>query len=273
MKNPAAAPSARRPSLWPKWREWRWFLLSWAILAAIWEISVAVGLLTPTVLPPPSQTIPYLISGPASVGIGYDKVTFFGAIRDTLARVTLGYIAGLATALIFAMAIVRLKLARLIAFPMVQTIAPISPVAWIPLGIVLAGLGGGTAVFVVFMGILGSVTVAAVAAFDAVPQDLLRVARSLGASGWRLWARVVFPAAAPALMTVARLNFFAAWMAVLAGEMAGAKSGLGALILLGQQQYNMKLVMVGIMTIGIIGFMIDRLLLAVQKRLLWWENR
>ena len=74
-------------------------------------------------------------------------------------------------------------------------------------------------------------------------------------------------------MTVARLNFFAAWMAVLAGEMAGARSGLGALILLGQQQYNMKLVMVGIMTIGIIGFLIDRLLLAVQKRLLWWENR
>lgn len=262
---------ARRFS--PKWRDWLWHLLSWAILAAVWELSVAAGWLAPTVLPPPSQTIPYLIQGPGSVGIGYDKVTYLGAIRDTLGRVMLGYGAGLAAALALAVAIVRIKLARNIAFPMAQTIAPIAPVAWIPLGIVVAGLGGGTAVFVVFMGILGSVTVAAVAAFDGVPPEFVRVGRSLGASGWRLWLRVVFPAAAPALMTVARLNFFGAWMAVLAGEMAGARSGLGALILLGQQQYNMRLVMVGIMTIGMIGFLIDRLLLAAQRRAIWWENR
>lgn len=268
-------PGASSPGQ-PRARRWRGslgFLLSWAILAAVWEGSVAFGLIAATVLPPPSQTLPYLLSGPASAGIGYDKVTLFGAILDTLLRVTAGYAAGLSTALALAAVIVRLPLARRIALPMAQTLAPVSPVAWIPLGVVIAGLGGGTAIFVVFMGVLGTATVAAVAAFDGVPPDYLRVARSLGASGGRLWLRVVLPAAAPALMTLARLNFFAAWMAVLAGEMAGARSGLGALILLGQQQYNMRLVMIGIMTIGVIGFLIDRLLIALQRRVIWWERR
>jgi ABC-type nitrate/sulfonate/bicarbonate transport system permease component len=62
-------------------------------------------------------------------------------------------------------------------------------------------------------------------------------------------------------------------MAVLAGEMAGINSGLGALIMFGQQQFNMRLVMIGIVTIGLLGFLVDRLLIVFQKHLLWWENR
>jgi len=59
-------------------------------------------------------------------------------------------------------------------------------------------------------------------------------------------------------------------MAVLAGEMAGLNSGLGYMIIMAQQMYNMKLVMIGILTIGFIGFVIDRLLLLINTRLLRW---
>ena len=73
-------------------------------------------------------------------------------------------------------------------------------------------------------------------------------------------------------MTMVRMSFFAAWMAVLAGEMAGINSGLGYLIIMGQQMYNMKLVMVGIIAIGVVGFALDRLLLVLQRRIIWWED-
>ncbi len=122
------------------------------------------------------------------------------------------------------------------------------------------------------MGIVAVMTLATAAAISSVPEELLKTARSLGLSGIRLWLWVVFPAVSPSLLTIIRVNFFAAWMAVLAGEMAGINSGLGALIILGQQQFNMKLVMAGIITIGIIGFAIDRLMLFLQRRLLWWEQ-
>jgi NitT/TauT family transport system permease protein len=54
--------------------------------------------------------------------------------------------------------------------------------------------------------------------------------------------------------------------------MAGINSGLGYLIIMGQQMYNMKLVMIGIIAIGVIGFFMDRLLLLIQRRILWWER-
>lgn len=71
-------------------------------------------------------------------------------------------------------------------------------------------------------------------------------------------------------MTAIRMSFFGAWMAVLAGEMAGINSGLGYMIIMAQQMYNMKLVMIGILAIGFIGFAIDRLLLLANARLLQW---
>jgi ABC-type nitrate/sulfonate/bicarbonate transport system permease component len=144
-------------------------------------------------------------------------------------------------------------------------------VAWVPVAIALVGTGDSAAIFVVFMGVFAVMTLATAAAVSNVPPELVKTAKSLGAKGGFLWTKVVLPSAAPSLITIVRVNFFAAWMAVLAGEMAGINSGLGALIVLGQQQFNMKLVMVGVITIGLLGFAIDRLLLLLQRRLLWWN--
>jgi ABC-type nitrate/sulfonate/bicarbonate transport system permease component len=249
-----------------------WFLVGWAVLALGWELGAATQILNPDILPPPSQVIPYLLGGDLSAGIGPQQVSYGEAIVRTLVRVTVGLTLGILAALPLGTVIVAIPAVRQFAMPIVQTIAPIAPVAWVPVAIALVGTGDQSAIFVVFMGIFAVMTLATVAAISAVPEELLKTARSLGVSGIDLWLQIVFPAAAPSLLTIVRVNFFAAWMAVLAGEMAGINSGLGALIILGQQQFNMKLVMAGIITIGIIGFAIDRLMLFVQRRLLWWDR-
>jgi ABC-type nitrate/sulfonate/bicarbonate transport system permease component len=216
--------------------------------------------------------LPYLLTGNLAAGLGEGQTTLGSAIVDTLLRVSVGFLVGLIGALGSAVLIITVRPARLLIFPIIQTVAPIAPVAWIPLAISVAGIGSGAAVLIVVLTIFGSVTASAVAAFDAVPREYITVGRLLGARGTRLLRRVILPAAAPSLMTVARMSFFGAWMAVLAGEMAGINSGLGALIMFGQQQFNMRLVMIGIVTIGLLGFLVDRLLLVLQKRLLWWQN-
>ena len=249
------------------------FILVWAAIALLWEALVAGGWLNGRILPPPSVLIAYLLNGQLSAGIGSNRVTYFHAILDTLLRVLAGFIIGLCGALAVASLVWAGRPARALLLPLAQTIAPIAPVAWIPLAISLMGIGSGAAVFVVVLAIFGGVCASAVAAFDAVPSEYIKSARLLGARGPRLWLRVVLPAAAPALVTIARMSFFGAWMAVLAGEMAGISSGLGALIMLGQQQFNMKLVMVGIITIGALGFVIDRLLMALGGWIVWWERR
>lgn len=249
------------------------FLLVWLAGGLLWEILVAGGILNGRILTPPSEFLPYLLQGNASAGIGINKVTFGSAIAATLARVLAGFSLAMILALAGAILICAIRPFRLAFLPLARTIAPVAPVAWIPLAISVVGLGSAAAIFVVFMGIIGSVTVAAVAALDDVPDEYRKVARLLGAKGTDFWLRVIVPAAAPGLVTTMRMSFFGAWMAVLAGEMAGISSGLGALILLGQQQFNMKLVMAGIVVIGILGFGVDQILAWIGRRLVWWEGR
>lgn len=249
------------------------FVLAWGILAGVWELGAVTGVLNAAILPPPSEFIPYLVSGPGSAGIGSAQVGYLEAILDTLLRVSAGFLLGVGAAVLAGILLAATPAVRVVGLPMVQTIAPIAPVAWIPLAIALVGIGDRAAIFIVFMGIFAMMCLATLAAVAAVPDELVKGARSLGTRGWRLWLRVVLPAAAPSLATAVRLSFFVAWMSVLAGEMAGISSGLGALVIFGQQQFNMELVMAGLVTIGVLGFAIDRLLLLLRRRLLWWESR
>jgi NitT/TauT family transport system permease protein len=270
----AARPALRRPAR-PRirWRNLAGFAVAWAILGSAWELGAKTGMLNPSILPPPSQFIPYMINGPGSAGIGTTQVSFSTAIVDTILRVSIGFGLGVGVALVIGILLAATPVARLVGMPIAQTIAPIAPVAWIPLAIALVGTGSGAAIFVVFMGIFATMTLATVAALSAVPPEYVKGARVLGSRGWRLWLRVIVPAASPGLATAVRISFFAAWMSVLAGEMAGISSGLGALVILGQQQFNMRLVMAGPVTIGALGFAFDRALLLMRHRILWWESR
>jgi NitT/TauT family transport system permease protein len=249
------------------------FVVAWLILAGLWELGAHTETLNPRILPPPSVVIPYLLQGPGSAGIGPQQVSYGEAIGRTLMRVMAGLGLGVGAAIPLGMLIEGIPILRRFVLPMIQTLAPIAPVAWVPVGIALMGTGDQSAIFVVFMGVFSILTLATVSALSSLPPELLKAAKSLGIRGWKLRLWVMLPATAASLMTSVRLNFFAAWMAVLAGEMAGINSGLGALIILGQQQFNMRLVMVGIMTIGVIGFLVDRVMLALQRQVIWWERR
>ncbi|MFL5820755.1 MAG: ABC transporter permease [Solirubrobacteraceae bacterium] len=262
-----------RTRRWVRWRSLAGFLAAWAILGSAWELGAKTGILNASILPPPSQFIPYMINGPGSAGIGTTEVSFSHAIMDTVLRVAVGFGLGVGGALVVGTLLAATRAARLVGMPIAQTIAPIAPVAWIPLAIALIGTGSGAAIFVVFMGIFATMTLATIAALASVPTEYVKGARVLGSQGWRLWLRVVIPAASPGLATAVRISFFAAWMSVLAGEMAGINSGLGALVILGQQQFNMRLVMAGLVMIGLLGFAFDRLLLLMRHRILWWEAR
>lgn len=261
----------RAPRYWDAVRDTAWFLLAWALLIGAWELAVQVGWLDGRVLPPPSVTLPYAFSGNAVVGFGQQRSGLLEALVVTLFRVSGGLLAGSLVALLLAVITTEIKLLRRLILPLVQTLAPISPVAWVPFTIAVIGIGGQAAVFVVFLAVLGTMTLSLIAALDAVDPQYLNIARNLRCTRRQIWLRVRLPAIAPNAMTSLRMAFFGAWMAVLAGEMAGINSGLGYMIIMAQQMYNMPLVMVGVMTIGVVGFVVDRLLLLLGRRFTGWS--
>lgn len=247
-----------------------WFCLAWSLIILAWELGAWMEWLNPHILPPPSETIPYALSGNITIGFGQQKNGLFESSAVTLGRVGSGMLIGLLVSCCLAILITELSILRRLILPIVQTLAPIAPVAWIPFTIVVIGIGGPAAVFIVFMAVLGIMTLSLVAALDGIPPEYLKIAHNLGTSRSRMWWYIRLPAIIPDAMTAIRMSFFGAWMAVLAGEMAGLNSGLGYMIIMAQQMYNMKLVMIGILAIGFIGFAIDRLLLLINARLLRW---
>src|ERR1700676_431989 len=93
-----------------------WFVLAWIILGALWEIGATRGWLNRRVLPPPSDLLPYLLTGNLAAGLGEGQTTLGGAIVDTLLRVSVGFLVGLIGALGSAVLIITVRPARLLFF-------------------------------------------------------------------------------------------------------------------------------------------------------------
>ncbi len=161
---------------------------------------------------------------------------------------------------------------RKLTLPLVTLLAPIAPVAWIPLAIVAFGVGDWAAIFVVFVGIYFMLTLATVKAMTNVEPVYLDTARVLGARRWQMMLHVVLPATLPALFDLVRLNLFGAWMGVLAAEMVGVNTGLGAIVMVGRQMMNMNLTFLGMAMIGLVGYLLDAAFAQVQRRVLWWRR-
>jgi NitT/TauT family transport system permease protein len=100
----------------------------------------------------------------------------------------------------------------------------------------------------------------------------LDTARVLGARRWQVMLQVVLPATIPALFDLVRLNLFGAWMGVLAAEMVGVNTGLGAIVMVGRQMMNMNLTFLGMAMIGLVGYLLDAAFAQVQRRVLWWRR-
>lgn len=246
-------------------------LVPWIALVTLWEFAVARGWLQASLLPPPSSFIGYAIDSGLRVGFGAEAMTIPGAIASSVLRVLSGMGLGFFAAIATGIAISMSGWVSAAVLPIIRGLAPIAPIAWIPLGIMLLGVGNLTAVFIVFVGVYFLLTLSTVAAVASVDQRMIKTARTFGASPRQVWWHVIFPAVLPQVFTMLRINFFAAWMAVLAAEMVGLKNGVGMMVILGREMFNGDLIMLGICIVGVVGFAVDSFLLMVQRKVLWWR--
>lgn len=140
----------------------------------------------------------------------------------------------------------------------ITSLQAIPNIVWLPLAILWFGLGVGSVIFIVILGGAISVTITSSTAFKSVNPLLIRVAKTMGSSGFHLFRTVIFKASVPQLIAGLRLAWALAWRAVLAGELLGGSGGgLGNLLDLGRSIQAMDLIFSIIIIIGIIGSIID----------------
>jgi NitT/TauT family transport system permease protein len=245
-------------------------LITILVVWCVWEFCFYTKLINLTFFPPPSRFIPYAIEEDFSLGLGRERNHVGLSILSSFWRVFCGLITAFTLAVATGVMISVVPFLRRALMPIIRLLAPIAPVAWIPLAMALFGIGNKSAVALVFMGTYPILVIATAAAIQQVDPELLKTASSLGATSRQRWVYVILPAVLPNVFTMLRINFIAAWMAVLAAEMVGLRDGLGVLILIGRESSNPNLILVGMTLIGVCGFFIDYTLLLIQRRLLWW---
>jgi nitrate/nitrite transport system permease protein len=234
-------------------------VLAWAVASASFAPS----------LPSPMKTWevskPYLVA-PFEKRGELDQ----GILRFTwysLERVAKGYVIAILFAVPIGFCLGMSKLFRTSFDPIIQILRPVSPLAWLPLGLVIFGKPEPAGTFTIAMCSMWPTVLNTALGVRSVPQDYLNVARVLKLSRASTLIKVLLPSALPYMFTGFRLSLGIAWLVIVAAEMLTGSPGVGGFL---WQEYNSLIyehIILCILTIGIVGFILDRLMGVIERRL------
>lgn len=225
-----------------------------------------------SLIPPPSD-VALALWDLAFGGINDDAYskTLHIHLLASLSRVYGGFAIALSVALPLGLLIGRIALIRRVLDPTLQVLRPIPVTAWLPLAMIMFGLGPRSAFFLVCLGAFYPILINTIFGVRTVDQRLFEAASMLGCQGTAQFFRVVLPASLPAIFTGLRLGLGFAWVVIVVGEMTGVQTGLGAIIMEARQLSRTEIVICGMVVIGVAGFISDRIVVVLGKRLLRWS--
>ncbi|WP_419951173.1 ABC transporter permease [Methylobacterium sp.] len=225
-----------------------------------------------SLIPPPSEVwtamVDLAIGGPEGDAF---SGTLLSHLTASLTRVFGGFGLAALAAVPLGLLIGRVPLMRQILDPTLQILRPVPVTAWLPLAMILFGLGPRSAYFLVFLGAFYPILVNTIFGVRSVEPRLFEAAAMLGCRGAAQFARVVLPAALPSIFTGLRLGLGFAWVVIVVGEMTGVPTGLGAIIMEARQLSRTDIVICGMIVIGVAGFVCDRAVMLIGQRLLAWS--
>ena len=157
--------------------------------------------------------------------------------------------------------------------PLFEMIRPIPPIAWIPLAILWFGLGEMTKYFLIFLAVFCNVTMNAYSGAKSVDPELVGAAKMLGANDRQVFTSIVLPACVPHIFAGLQIGIGSGWATVVAAEMVRSSEGVGWVIVKGQDLNNPLQILVGIVGIGVIGYILAIVMRAIEAKLCVWSER
>ena len=150
--------------------------------------------------------------------------------------------------------------------PIIQILRPVSPLAWLPIGLLLFKAANPAAIYVIFVCSLWPMIVNTAVGVRQVPQDYLNVARVLNLSEWKVFTRILFPAVLPYMITGVRLSIGVAWLVIVAAEMLTGGVGIGFWVWDEWNNLKVEHIIIAIVTIGVVGLLLEQALMLLARR-------
>ena len=229
-------------------------ILAVAVWSALWLFQV----FTPSVFPSPLAV---------ARGLGEEARTgrLLQDIVASLFRVTSGFMLAVVLGVPAGLWLGHHLRSRFALLPAINFFRSLSPLAWIPFAILWFGIGDLPAIFLIFMACFFPIVLATLAAVANIPSVYFRVARDYRFSGMELLTKITLPAIAPQVITALRVTAGLAWLVVVAAEMIAGRDGLGFAIWDARNGLRMDLLVAGMIVIGVMGMVIDRILMRLTR--------
>lgn len=260
-------------------RRWVRIVQSLLIPAAIlisWELAGRARIIPPGIIPYPTRVAEgwwIWAFGPTGMGLNPYSGTWASNVLNSATRVAQGYLLAVVLAVPIGIAIGWSKLTARLVDPMIQSLRPIPITAWLPFSIALFGIRDFGAIFLIGLGAFYPIVVNATQGARDTSLNLIRAASMMGAGQAQVLVRVVFPSALPSIFTGMRIGLGIAWTAVIVAEMVAVKSGLGYVLWDAYYVGRMDIVVADMVSIGLLGFLTDRVIVTVESRVLRWQQR
>lgn len=227
------------------------------IVLVIWQAIVSLSGWNEALLPTPWRTLQ-----------GFGELISDGVlaldIYDSLRRFIIGYTSSVVIAMLLGLVLGWYQRIWGYLNPIAQVLRPVSPMAWLPFIVLFFGIGEMPALVIIFIAAFFPVLLATVAAVQSLEPVYLKVARNFGIGQPQLLFKIILPAVFPRIATGLHLALGTAWVFLVAGEMVGAQSGLGFLIIDARNNLRADLLMDAIITIGVLGLGLDALVRCLE---------
>lgn len=241
-------------------------ILSFILIFLVWYLVTKIQLIETMLLPTPDTVIQNIMAGLQGSTLGED-------ISISVYRIVMGFLLAVVLGVPIGILVGSFKGIEAFIRPICEFIRYMPVPAFVPMVMVWAGIGEMAKILIVFLGTFFQLVLMVADDVMAVPEDLLNSSYTLGANKRTVIQKVLLPAMAPRLMETLRMTIGWAWTYLIVAELVASDSGLGYMIMKAQRFFQSDAIFAGILIIGIIGLITDRLFALVIKLMFPWEER
>lgn len=202
---------------------------------------------------------PFYINNPNDMGIGWN-------ILNSLKRVATGFGLAALVGIPLGFMIGRYEFLNRMTSPVISLLRPVSPLAWLPIGLLVFKAADPAAIWVIFISAVWPMIINTAVGVSKVPQDYLNVAKVLNLSEWKVVTKILFPYVLPYMMTGVRLSIGVAWLVIVAAEMLTGGVGIGFWVWDEWNNLNVEHIIIAIFIVGIVGLLLELALTQLAKR-------
>lgn len=241
-------------------------LAGFAVFVVLWYVLALSGLFPPGQLPRPDQVVATVADRFADDGLWRD-------VQLSVLRVLIGVGVGCALAVPVGFLLAWYRTLRAMFDPLVSFFRALPPIALIPLVIVYLGIGESARLSILVYAAFFAAVVVVYEGVASADEIYVRAARSMGASEFEVFRRVVMPLTVPQVLVAVRVALGVCWATLVAAELIAARRGLGATIQNAANFFQIDMIYGGVILIGLAALIMDRLLAVLMRRLVRWQER